>query len=318
MSRYVILGSLLFHVLLVVVLGYRHRYSIFVGDDFCYTRIASYYATGRYDLAITGYWGPMISWLMAPLLQVVPNPFFAGRIVVGLSAILFTIGCLAVWLSLEVPAAGMVIGCWVISIASACWSVKHMTPDLLVGGFLLLGISALMSPGWTRSKVKPIASGLAFGLAYLAKSVALPVTFLVVAGTVALSLAFRLASMRDVLRSASITLAVCALIASPWIATISLKHRKFTFSTSAAINHAINNPDKHGHPFHKKPGAGHLDVMEDPLMSNYEFWSPFASARNLRYQLLMIYQNYRSILRTLSDFDAFGAGLLSLISVTVP
>src|SRR5512141_3166048 len=37
-------------------------------DGIAYLRIASYYAHGQTDLMISGYWGPLISWLMAPLL----------------------------------------------------------------------------------------------------------------------------------------------------------------------------------------------------------------------------------------------------------
>src|ERR1700757_2469317 len=32
-------------------------------------RIANYYAVAKLDLAVSGYWAPFLSWLMAPLLK---------------------------------------------------------------------------------------------------------------------------------------------------------------------------------------------------------------------------------------------------------
>lgn len=35
-------------------------------DTVAYLRIAQYYSEGRFDLAVSGYWGPLFSWLSMP------------------------------------------------------------------------------------------------------------------------------------------------------------------------------------------------------------------------------------------------------------
>ena len=48
-------------------------------DAIAYMRIAGYYANGQTELAVTGYWGPLLSWLMVPLLKVGAPPLVAGK-----------------------------------------------------------------------------------------------------------------------------------------------------------------------------------------------------------------------------------------------
>ena len=37
-------------------------------DAIAYMRIAEYWAAGNFELAVTGYWGPLLSLLMVPFL----------------------------------------------------------------------------------------------------------------------------------------------------------------------------------------------------------------------------------------------------------
>src|SRR6266496_4293123 len=58
-------------------------------DGIAYMRIASYYASGRMDLAISGYWGPLLSWLLVPWLKAGVTAVAAARSVMALSAVYF-------------------------------------------------------------------------------------------------------------------------------------------------------------------------------------------------------------------------------------
>ncbi len=321
-TRYIILTSLLVQMFLLGTLGYRQRYFC-SADGYSYIRIAQYYAIGRFDLAVSGYWGPMLSWLIAPLLHFIPNPIFAGRVVMGFSAIIFTVGCLAVWYRMDIPPLGLMIGSWLVALASACWSVRNIGPDLLVGGLMLLGISGLMAPGWVRNISTPVSAGLILGLAYLAKSVALPLAFLFVVGIALLWWASRLADARILLRASLLTLASCALVASPWVVTLSKKYGKPVFSTSAAISHALISPERTdwgvpgfgwGHPgWFGKPESGRLAVSEDPPVSNYRSWSPLSSQRNLTHQVRIAKMNFNIILSCFIGFDILGLGCSALL-----
>jgi hypothetical protein len=51
-------------------------------DGTSYISIAEKYARGDFRNAINGYWGPLLSWLMAPLIAFGVGPFAAARIVI--------------------------------------------------------------------------------------------------------------------------------------------------------------------------------------------------------------------------------------------
>src|SRR5262249_6753117 len=91
-----IVGILIGQAGLAAWLGYHRRHEL-NGDGIAYLRIASYYASGKTDLAICGYWSPLLSWLIAPFWGHFANPIDAGRVVMGLSGLVFTLGCLAVF-----------------------------------------------------------------------------------------------------------------------------------------------------------------------------------------------------------------------------
>src|SRR3989442_5565017 len=57
-----------FQIIALAIAGWINRQAL-NPDGVAYMRIASYYAAGRMDLAITGYWGPLLSWLLVPWLK---------------------------------------------------------------------------------------------------------------------------------------------------------------------------------------------------------------------------------------------------------
>jgi hypothetical protein len=60
-----LVGAILCQVLLLIMAGRHNRY-VLDSDTIVYMRLAWYYATGQFHLAVSGYWGPLFSWLMVP------------------------------------------------------------------------------------------------------------------------------------------------------------------------------------------------------------------------------------------------------------
>lgn len=58
-------------------------------DGVAYLQIASHYTHGQTGLAISGHWGPLLSWLMAPLLMAGLPPLVTARLVMALSGVVF-------------------------------------------------------------------------------------------------------------------------------------------------------------------------------------------------------------------------------------
>ncbi len=156
----------------LVLAGTYFRYALNT-DAVAYLRIASYYAEGKWDLAVSGYWGPLASWLMVPLLKLGMPMLLAGRVFMGLSAVIFWVGCIAVFRSFGLPEKWIRTGAAMSALVGIYWSVRAITPDLLLAGIVSLAVSRMIASEFKMAKAC-LTAGLLWGVAYLAKAVAFP------------------------------------------------------------------------------------------------------------------------------------------------
>lgn len=310
--------ALVYQVVLLILAGWKDRY-VLNPDAVSYIRIASYYANGQFDLAVSGYWGPLLSWLIAPLLGVVENPLYAARIVMGLSGVIFLLGCISIFRSMELHPAGILLGTWIAAVMSAAWSVAAITPDLLMSGLLCMAISQMISRRWTQSPFRQLTAGLLFGVAYLTKAVAFPIALLAGGAIAAMWVIGQISNRTNVMRSLLITLLSFLLVAIVWTITLSTKYKSLVFTTSGRINHAIvGPPDKErNHPsfsiFHQ-PEPARITSWEDPTHMPYQYWSPLENLDYARHQLILIYRNAEAMLNHLSGFASLHLGLLAVFT----
>jgi hypothetical protein len=308
-------GAMLFQIFLLIVVGWHNRQMINY-DAIFYMRIASYYANLQFDLAVNGYWGPLFSWLMIPLLSIFENPIDAARIVMALSAVIFLIGSISVFHSFEIHPAGKILGAWITAVVSAAWTVK-ITPDLLVSGFICLAVAQMASNKWIEKRNAQIAAGVFWGLAYFAKPVAFPLA-IIISSVIAALWAIGHENKKNILRSLAITLIAFLAMTSVWILILSLKYGGVVISTSGKINHAIVGPrdverlHPHNVTFHV-PEARRISSAEDPTNMPYKFWSPFESAAYAKHQWALICFNAREIVATLSGFSVSGLGAFAIL-----
>ncbi len=287
-------------------------------DGISYIQIAQYYASGQFDLAISGYWGPMLSWIIVPLLGLMEEPLSAAQMAIGISAIVYLMGCMAIFRVLGIGSSAMFVALGIVVFMSVHWAVQGITPDLLMSGILCLAISRTLHPDWCDKPSVQFSAGLIFGAAYLAKAPGLPFAFILIMAAALLWTVCQQTSPTRALRSAAITIIGLMFIAGPWILILSLKYEKPVFSTSAGISHAVMGPPGvgRGHPtfsdFHV-PEQGRVSSWEDPISKKYSHWSPFDSTENLRHQLRIVHNNVMKTIRMLKDFDWLGIGLVSVI-----
>ena len=128
-------------VALAALLGWHFRHALNT-DAVAYIRIASYYADGNTALAVSGYWGPLLSWLIAGFLKLGAPELIAARLAMTVSAQVFLWGCVAVFRSL-LPDRWCVIGAALAALAGAYWSALEITPDLLLAGIVALAVSRI-------------------------------------------------------------------------------------------------------------------------------------------------------------------------------
>jgi hypothetical protein len=306
------------HVLLLAMVGWQNLHLLNT-DAVAYLRIAHYYSTGAFDLAVSGYWGPLLSWLIALGLGMGLEPLAAGRIAMGLSALVFLWGAQVAFRAFCLPRLSATVGLWLAAMASVAWSAEVISPDLLLSGLVVLAASRMLGAEWRERPLGAFTAGLLWGVAYLTKAVALPLGFTMSVAVALLSVASRAAPWRPVARQVAWMWLGLALVAAPWIGILSLKYGRPTFSTTAAIAHAIAGPQDQDryHPFARAlhtPEAGRITAWEDPSRMPYRYWSPWASVAALRHQAWLMVTNVGTLAWLLARFDVLGLGAASLVA----
>jgi len=299
--------------MLLLVAAWRNLHQL-NPDAIAYLRIAGYYAGGQQELAVTGYWGPLLSWLAVPLLKTGVAPLIAARVVMAVSGVVFLVGAVTVFRTFRLPPVAMLVGAWIAAAWSVFWSVRNITPDLLMAGLVALAVSATMNLFLSHTrrggeaeisdggKLTPAATaGAWWGLAYLAKAVALPLAGLTCAGLAVAALSGRMELRRELALRLALVWLGTALVAGPWIAVLSLHYGKFTFSTTGPIAHALAGPGESAgrHPamatLHQ-PDAGRVTQWEEPTRMAYQYWSPLVSGENFQQQLMVAVANCGEII----------------------
>jgi FkbM family methyltransferase len=301
-------------LLTLAALNNRHQIN---NDSVSYLRISWYYLSGASDLMVSGYWGPLLSWITTPFLSVM-SPLEAARTAMAISAMVFVVGCVTVLVGLEVSQLGVVLGTGLSALASVVWSVQETTPDLLMAGLLSCAVGLMVSRYWIRRRSIQFFGGALFGLAYLAKPVSFPATFTISAGVASCLVLAKHMQIQEVLRCLAATSIAFGLLACPWVFALSLNYDRPTFSTSGPIAHAWVGPSpperRHVHRKFHIPEGGRVTSWEDPDPSAYEYWSPLKNVRNAKHQIRLIANNYRRVVNRLLELDFLGAGLFLLLA----
>lgn len=286
-------------------------------DGIAYARIAGYYAHGQWALAVTGYWGVLLSWIAVPFLVLSGNPVLAIRIAVGISALVFLWGGIGLLRAFRLPPMALALGAWTLAAAAAVWSTSFITPDLLAMGLLTRGTGLLIGRGRDGAP-GPFPAGIVLGVGYLGKAVVLPVAVLVIPTVQVCAWLFGVERLPSVLRRVALAYAGLALVALPWIATLSLHYSHPTFSTSGTINHTIVGPPDvdRFHPTFRElraPDPGRITSWEEPSRLGYARWSPFANPAYAIHQAKLVAGNVKAVIRTLMSFDVLGLGLAAAV-----
>jgi len=238
-------------------------------DAISYLTIARKYRAWEFNDAINGYWSPLLSWLVAPLLCLGAPMEVTGKcleLAIGAGALV------AVWWlgkRLELTEVVRVWTTLAVVPAVAMYALTDTTPDLLVAMLLAVYISVVIGPDYPRSSWQGAACGLLGALAYLAKAYALPfflAHYLAVSGYLFLR---RRSSRVELSRLTAATVAgliVFAVVAGGWTGLLSRKYSRLTIGTTGAFQYRLlsqGNPIEVGGLY---PPANKLAISawEDP------------------------------------------------------
>jgi GT2 family glycosyltransferase len=251
-------------------------------NGLAHVSIAQHYADGRFDEAVNAYWGPLLSWLLAPLVWLGIEPLLAGRLLqlgVGCAALL-AVRRLCIRCGVRVATAD---GITLVTVPLILYlALSGDQADLLLSVLLLLFVADVLPREGEATTAGAWKAGLWGALAVLAKPYALPV---VVGATVAANL---VAARRSWLRRRSdtsdqhdmwrvarqhalrgvATVGVVLLIIAPWVALISVHTGSPTLSKAWGYNAAVVAPGSTGQPLERglvePPHPNALSAWEDP------------------------------------------------------
>ncbi|NQU09932.1 hypothetical protein HQ590_04010, partial [bacterium] len=272
-------------VAIQVVPGYRYQMN---PDGVGYLSVANKYLHGHFRAAVSGYWSPLYSWLLVPLLALGITPLLATKV---LAVILGGVGIGAVWrilIHLGVP-TGLRLLTGLILVPVVLWfGMNVTTPDLLVCGVILLYLGEVTHPRWLATRAGAVRTGLWAALAYLGKAYALPFVlchYLFVGTTAVIR---QRATWRQLVPQLALGLGVCLVLSLPWAITLSLKFHRPMYGSTGYLNHAWTGPKSEGSPLGHgllvPPDPYAVSGWDDVTGSPHQPWNPLGERPNRLFQ----------------------------------
>jgi len=293
-------------------------------DATSYFTIAEKYAHGNIRQAISGYWGPLLSWLLVPSVWLHVDLDIATRLI-DLSA---GLGLMAVvYQFLRQRRVGRTITLTALVIM-ACWSLQWalteaVTPDMLLTFLTVLFYVLLLRFMAQQSARLGAVLGVIAALMYFSKAFGL---FLAVGvmglvflwqWLVAKQYGFRALCKQWV----PVALALGILVL-PFIGVISVKYHTLTINQAGSYNYRVlgpqidrSDPQTVSGPWNP-PNATAVSVWEEPitLIDAMPSWSPLASRPYLAHFVRTIGNNLNKSLTFFKDTNiVYSLGAIALI-----
>ncbi len=243
-------------VLFALLQAWAYRHSVYMEDAWSYLDIADNYLRGDFAAALSSYWSPLYSWLLALCFSLLHPPIcekFVVLKIVNFASFLFVIFAferlldqVLAWYGadldeqhgrLKVSARLIEVSSYIVFIfmSLSVGAVWKDTPDLLMSGFLYAAAAltvAFWRGGLSRFKQALLGGALAAG--YLCKAVMVPVSLVYL---IVLALAPQPRGLR--LRAILTVIGAFLVLAGPYIAAISWQHQRLLFSSTMPYNYAL-------------------------------------------------------------------------------
>jgi hypothetical protein len=317
-SERIIVGLILLMTLLAAV-PLLNKY-VGNSDQISYITVAQKYLAGNFKDAVNGYWSPLFSWLMVPLLALKMNAVIASQLVALWSALLLLLGTYLLTLRLSLSASLRLTVLLILApTLLLCYVFIVVGPDLLVAALLVFYLSVVLDPEYGRKTTAGFLGAALGALAYLAKAYAFYffiAHFFFLHAVFVIQAAHRRERLR-LLQKYALSMVVFLVLCAPWIGGLSAKYGGLLTGTTTRINFAIAGPESRGHPqgysgFIPPPNATALSTWEDPSRNPYIPWSPFRSKKDFNYWLHLIARNLADFVRIFLEYSILSIPILVL------
>jgi hypothetical protein len=289
-------------------------------DAAVYGRMAQLWLAGDAALALNATWGVLGPWLAVPGIALGLDPPTALRVGQVAAAVLATVGTDALLGCFAIRPAARMLLLLAGALYAATASTIVLTSDASYVAAFAWMCWALVTPRETIGRVPRAAvAGLLAAASFLARPVGLPMGVAMVVGSEWLRTGEE--GWRRCVRSLALAACGWALVAVPWIVTLSVHYGRPTMSHSPLVVHQAVGPHT-DHPWNMpsftrlhRPPEGRITTWEDPsiMLDPRLEWSPFESEASWRHQVGLLRANGALIVRELVGFDGLGIALGSLV-----
>lgn len=310
---------LVVYAILVIIL---HHYERMTGDATLYLSIAEKYLRGDFRNAINGYWGPLLSWLLVPFLYAGASHLFA------INAMNLIFGLLTIWgvwrLSYRFDLNGKIRSIILIPLVPILYFVSLIQPmDFLLLCVLVFYLNVVFREDYSSRLLYAVQCGILGAMAYFSKPYGFPffITHFLMINACHYFGSSGSVQRRHVVRNAAVGFMIFALLSGIWIALISMKYDRLTFSNMGGGVMASMGPGAGHHTlekgdpiffegFFKPPNETAYVIYEDPTYARKKSWSPLKSQRALRHYVSNIAENVFEGLRITESFSRLSIPIL--------
>lgn len=292
-------------------------------DGISYLSIAENYVNGCWSLAINGYWSPLYSWLLTPIIffdyNVSTAPYVTRivSLVAGFVTII-SLNRLSLTFNLNRTVKKVLL---ITSIPMILfYSIFKDTPDVLVVCLLVYYFSFIFDENYPNYWINGAICGFLGGMGFLTKTYIFPF-FMVHFLFFNFLYYFKglKKNRKGVKKNLIVGLVVFLAISGIWITTLSLKYDKPTIGTTTEYNHAIVGPEYGNHPVYsigliRPPNPSATSTWEEPSLVKLNDWSPFESREYFEFQLKLTKDN---LLKTAIIFEYYSLLSLAIIFISL-
>lgn len=339
-----LLAALAVYVMVALPMAYHQRDRI-NPDAVSYLQRARNLVDGEFAQSVSAYWSPMISWCIAPLMAAGIDGVYAARVVMCIWGAIYLVGFDVLMGRLLTLSPRWRCGVLVVmALAIVSPAVKQITPDMMMGAWILFYMAVMAGQGVLDSKRQALLAGALAGVTFMAKAYALPFLAIHLVFTVILRIiSARRSAPVDrrwaTVRSGVLWLVIAGLtmgvIAGTWVGVLSSQYHQLIISTSGVRAHSMVGPkDRPRVPvaaFDVPGEAGSLDrpratkattgTASGPSLSRkkelereaFGAWSPFESRAYFVHQLKVMGTHAGLMLHSVRDFDVLHVTLLGML-----
>jgi len=281
--------SLILYLFLAVVLIPFYKYQI-NPDGISYISIAQKYIALDIKNAVTGYWGPLISWLLIPFILLGLDPMLSFKILCTLIGVVVLVQSNSLIERFIEGRALKYVLLLVLAIVTIDYALFLLTPDIL---FLSIGLGLVNLLTQEKYNYRSaIYCGILGAFLYFTKGYGLPF-FVIIFLAVNLLFYFRTNDKtikKNLLKSYGLGMLVFFFISFIWVALLSNKYGGVTYATNTKFVNALMAPNSLGHPQEYKgllapPNETAISVWEDISFQEVPSWNKFGSIKSIKYQL---------------------------------